>query len=122
MESPVAPVLLSPLLGLVLGLAAGIGCSAEDDEAECNDAIMEVEQFLADNTACESDDDCVYADKGCYNGPETACVAVGLNGDADLEAWADLNGQLQMCGEDCGGDECGASISCIANVCSAHFP
>ncbi len=99
-------------------------CEAQfgTDEAVCVGAQEQVEQFLADNRACEMPADCQYADKGCYNGPGTACVGVGLRADANLEAWASFSGELSVCGEDCGGPECGASIDCVDNLCVAVFP
>ncbi len=103
---------------------AGI-CAAQFGTAEalCVDAQAQVEQFLADNRACETPADCQYAEKGCYNGPGTACVGVGLRVDADLDVWAGLSGLLSVCdAEDCGGNECGASIDCVDNLCTAAFP
>lgn len=94
----------------------------ETTDTQCVDARAEVDQFLADNRACEVASDCQYADKGCYNGPGTSCVGVGLRADADLDAWASLNADLGGCGEDCGGNECGASIDCVDDLCVAVFP
>ena len=90
--------------------------TTETTDTQCIDARAEVDQFLADNRACDVASDCQYADKGCYNGPGTSCVGVGLRADADLDAWASLSADLGVCGEDCGGDECGASIDCVDNL------
>ncbi len=99
-------------------------CEAQfgTDAAQCINAQTEVEQFLADNRACETPDDCQYADKGCYNGPGTACVGMGLRADADLDVWDSFTADLSVCGGDCGGNECGASIDCVDNLCVAVFP
>jgi len=101
---------------------AGI-CEAQfgTDAALCADAQTQVEQFLAENRACETPADCQSADKGCYNGPGTACVDIGLRVDADLDVWDSVSAGLSSCGEDCGGPECGASIDCVDNLCVADF-
>jgi hypothetical protein len=92
-------------------------------DAECAVAEQAVENFLADHRACEVDDDCQYVDKGCYDGPLAACVAISLNVDADLDEWSGLAQALGPCGHDCGGNECGASTRCGADgLCEATFP
>jgi hypothetical protein len=89
-------------------------------EAECAIAEQEVENFLADNRACEVDEDCQYVGKGCYDGPLVECVAISLNVDADLEVWDAIQEPLGPCGHECGGNDCGASVRCGADgLCEA---
>ncbi len=92
-------------------------------EAECAIAEQEVDLVLAENRACEVDEDCVYVDKGCYDGPLHLCVAISLNADADIDVWDALQEPLGPCGHDCGGNECGAGVRCGAEgLCEPTFP
>lgn len=92
-------------------------------EVDCALAEQEVERFLDENRACDGDEDCVYVDKGCYDGPLAECVAISLNADADLDVWNELQAPLGDCGHECGGNDCGASTRCgPEGLCEAVFP
>jgi hypothetical protein len=91
-------------------------------EAECAFAEQEVELFLADNRACEVDEDCQWVEKGCYDGPLADCTAISLNVDADLDVWDQLQAALGPSGHECGGNDCGPQIVCSAEgLCEAPF-
>ncbi len=115
-------LLLSALL-----LACGPDTGGGDSDAPaqtCEELTQTASQFLLDNSACESAADCVYADKGCYAGPEVSCVAVShVADDAVAAEWSQLLDELSgVCTSQCGGSECGASVDCIDNRCTAVFP
>lgn len=90
---------------------------------QCASYDRDVESFLDQNRACETDADCQLAPALCYGGPEAACGTIALNTAADLEDWELLDGYLGLCVESCGADPCGASVSCgPEGLCVAAFP
>jgi hypothetical protein len=91
--------------------------------AECVIAEQEVEQFIADNRACEVDADCQDVDKFCYDGELSQCVTISLSVDADLAVWEQLATALGPCGHDCGGNECGFGGHCgPEGLCEPDIP
>lgn len=79
--------------------------------------------FLADHGTCTTDEDCVLASNGCYQGPEVACTFIPLNAQTDLEEWqATLDGLQAVCPNQCGGSACGSGVACNEGRCIATGP
>ncbi len=119
----VTTLVLSGLL-LACGPDSGGGSSDSAPEMSCEEVTQTASQFLEDNGACEVAADCQYADKGCYDGPEVSCVAVSHVADEAVAAeWSQRLDELSaVCTDQCGGNECGASVDCVDGRCVAHFP
>jgi hypothetical protein len=89
-------------------------------EAECAFAEQEVEQFIADNRACEVDEDCQELRNSCYRGPFGDCGSIPLNVDADLEVAEQLLAPLEAC-FDCVSNDCETEARCGADGFCAQF-
>ena len=90
-------------------------------EAECVFAEQEVEQFIADNRACEVDEDCQEVRNSCYHGPFAECGSIPLNVAADLEVMDQLLMPLDACVADCSSDDCQTEARCGADGFCAQF-
>ena len=120
------------ILGIVVTVAVTASCGRvlDDDDSgggtsqtTCEDLNQTAAEYLAANSDCNTAADCQYADKGCYEGPEVSCVAVGLALSADLTQWLSIQDDVQaQCSDQCGGSECGATIACVDGRCTATFP
>lgn len=124
------------LVALVLGISTA--CAIEDDDDDgaaddsgtdsgaattdadtgepqtCVDAQQAADEFIANNSACEVDEDCTQVAALCV--PSSVCGAVPLNAGYDANTWAAIDAALQTCTE-CGGDPCGACTLCDGGVC-----
>jgi len=81
----------------------------------CELGTFAIEEFVADNQTCESDDDCVAESALCL--PGAACGLISLSVAHDGDRWEQLaNGTQAACG-DCGADPCGAVAICDAGTC-----
>jgi hypothetical protein len=89
----------------------------------CPDVDRDIQRFVQDNRACQTDDDCTLVAAECYQGPDRPCSEIGLSVTADLDTWTALHEQLSFCVEACGGRDCGATVHCSAEgQCVATFP
>jgi hypothetical protein len=101
------------------GSCSGIGPGGD----LCPDVDRDIARFLDENRACTTDDDCMLVAAECYDGPERACTDIAISVTADADTWNALHEQLSFCVDDCGGPDCGASVSCgPQGLCIATFP
>lgn len=88
----------------------------------CESYQRDAENFLAENQACETDDDCVLVAAECYMDPSNQCGSVGLNTSANQDDWATLMGYLQSCLGECPVNDCEAPVACgPEGVCITTF-
>lgn len=85
-----------------------------EEPATCRAAQQAADEFIANNSACEVDEDCTQVGGLCVG--SNVCGEVSLNVGHDAATWAMIDAGLQTC-TDCGADPCGSCPRCDAGVC-----
>jgi hypothetical protein len=89
-----------------------------EEPPSCIAAQQAADEFIANNSACEVDEDCASVLGLCVS--SNVCGQVSLAVGYDAAAWAMIDAGLQTCME-CGGDPCPGCSVCDDGICRAAF-